>query len=147
MTTATMKADPVVNNALLAYYAQPGPMTDARELGYLLEGLPTAIGDLCQVVQQNMLHIFWAERYGRTPSEDEQATVKVRSLHQKLVRMRQVDDRPLSEPRPLAQRQIGNCRDFTLLLTAMLRIRRAGPGPLWLCPLLSARPLRGPLGL
>jgi hypothetical protein len=73
------------------------------------------------VVQQNLLHVFWAERYGRTPTEADKEPLNLRSVYQKLQRMRQVNVLPLTEPRPLAERQIGNCRDFTLLLTALLR--------------------------
>ncbi len=88
MTTATTKSEPVLTNAMLAYYAQPGLMTDPRELGDTFDNLPTGLGELCQVVQQNLLHVFWAERYGRKLTEAEQATVGVRSIYQKLVHLR-----------------------------------------------------------
>jgi hypothetical protein len=39
----------------------------------------------------------------------------------KLALVHQVDDRSLVEPRPLEKRQVGNCRDFSLLLATMLR--------------------------
>lgn len=121
MLAVAPKPDALVKNALLAYYAQPGMMTDPRDLAFMLADLPTGLGELCQVVQQNMLHVFWAERYGRTPDATEKETLNLRSVYQKLLRMREVDVRPLVEPRPLAERQIGNCRDFTLLLVSMLR--------------------------
>ena len=35
--------------------------------------------------------------------------------------MQKTDPQPLTEPRSLEQRQIGNCRDFTVLLTSILR--------------------------
>ena len=121
MQTVAQKPDTVVNNALLSYYAHPGMMTDPRDLAFMFAELPTEVGELCRVVQQNLLHVYWAERYGRTPSEQDKETLNLRSVYQKLQRMRHVDVLPLTEPRPVAERQIGNCRDFTLLLTAMLR--------------------------
>ena len=121
MQTVAQKPDTVVNNALLSYYAHPGMMTDSRDLAFMFAELPTEVGELCRVVQQNLLHVYWAERYGRTPSEQDKETLNLRSVYQKLQRMRHVDVLPLTEPRPVAERQIGNCRDFTLLLTAMLR--------------------------
>jgi hypothetical protein len=121
MLAVTERPDTVVNNAQLAYYAHPGMMTDPRDLAFMFADLPTTTGKLCQVVQQNMLHVFWAERYGRTLGEAEQEPLSLRSLYQKLLRMRTVNVLPLTEPRPLAERQVGNCRDFTLLLVAMLR--------------------------
>lgn len=121
MQAFAQKPDTVINNALLSYYAHPGMMTDPRDLAFMFAELPTEVGELCRVVQQNLLHVFWADRYGRTLTEAEKEPLNLRSLYQKLQRMRQVDVLPLTEPRPVAQRQVGNCRDFTLLLTAMLR--------------------------
>jgi hypothetical protein len=106
---------------LLAYYAAFGPMTGPGEQGDLLAGLPGDLAALCQVVQNNLIHIFWAERYGRSLSEADKGTVGVRRLADKLARMRRPLDRPLVEPRPLALRQVGNCRDFSLLLAALLQ--------------------------
>ncbi len=106
---------------LRQYYTTPGIMTDPGVHSDLLTGLPQDIAELCQVVQNNLLHIFWAERYGRKLTDEERSTVGVRRLADKLGLMRQVMDRPLVEPRPLEMRQVGNCRDYTLLLTAMLR--------------------------
>jgi hypothetical protein len=106
---------------LLQYYAAPARMTDTGDQIDLLAGLPQDIGGLCQAVQDNLLHVFWAERYGRALSEDEKRSVGVRRVAEKLAQMRQVMDCPLVEPRPLGLRQAGNCRDFTLLLTTMLR--------------------------
>lgn len=110
-----------VDEDLLNYYAAPGRMTETGEHGELLAGLPREVSDLCRVVQQNLVHVFWAERYGRALSDDEKRTVGVRRMAEKLALMRGVMNRPLTEPRPLEQRQAGNCRDYTLLLTGMLR--------------------------
>jgi hypothetical protein len=110
-----------MTDELLAFYAAPGMMTDPGECGGMLQGLPEDIASLVKVVQGNLIHIFWAERYGRKLSEAEQQTVAVRPLSAKLERMQQVDGRPLSAARPVEQRQVGNCRDFSLLLAGILR--------------------------
>lgn len=96
-------------------------MTDPGNHTDLLAGLPQDVAGLCRVVQGNLLHVFWAERYGRTLSEDEKHTLGVRRVAEKLALIRSRMDRPLTEPRPLELRQVGNCRDFTLLMTSMLR--------------------------
>jgi hypothetical protein len=93
----------------------PGPHAD------FFQGLPTDLAELCQVVQGSLLHIFWAKRYGRTLTEAEQKTVNVRPVAEKLALIRAVDSHPLCEARTLEKRQVGNCRDFTLLLTSILR--------------------------
>jgi hypothetical protein len=105
----------------LEYYAHPGPMTDPRKCASLFEGLPTTIPALCQVVQGLLIHIFWAERYGVTLSEARKQEVQIRPVSRKLARIRELDDQPLIAPRPLEKRLVGNCRDFSTLLCAMLR--------------------------
>jgi len=106
---------------LLAYYSTPGDFTDPHEFSHLFYGLPTDIGELCLLVQNNLLHIFWAERCGRILSDEEKITVNVRPISQKLAIRQYLDLGPLSAPLSPDQRQIGNCRDFTVMLVAILR--------------------------
>jgi hypothetical protein len=106
---------------LLDYHARPGLMTDPHELAPLLDGLPHDIPSLVQVVQGVLVHIFWAERYGLALSEERKGEVQMRTLPQKLRRVRELDDHPLSVARPLEKRLVGNCRDFAVLLCALLQ--------------------------
>ena len=105
----------------LEYYTDAGPMTDSGEHAALFDGLPTEIPALCQVVQGVLLHIFWAERYGVTLSEERKQEVNIRPVAQKLARIRELDDRPLTVARPLEKKLVGNCRDFSVLLCAILQ--------------------------
>lgn len=105
----------------LTYYTSPGPMTTFGAQTRLLEGLPEDLPSLVEVVQANLVHIFWAERYGLTPSDEQKETVGVRSVSEKLKRLAAAGPRPLAAGRELPDRQLGNCRDFTLLLVALLR--------------------------
>jgi len=104
-----------------AYYAYPGPVTHPHGYGWMLDGLPTALDDLVQVVQGLMLHPYWTEAYGVTLSEERQQEPALRLVTRMLARIRELDPRPLKEPRDLDHRLVGNCRDHTVLLTAMLR--------------------------
>jgi hypothetical protein len=106
---------------LLMYYAAPGPMTDAGEYAPLFDGLPADIPSLVEVVQGLLIHIFWAERYGVTLSEERKQEVQIRATAPKLARILVLDDRPLTEERPLEKRLVGNCRDFSVMMGAMLR--------------------------
>jgi len=103
-----------------AYYALPGMMTNPGEQTHLFEGLPTTIPELVEVVQGLLIHVFWAERYGLTLPEARQQEVQIRPVDQKLVRILELDDRPLTEARPLKKKLVGNCRDFSVLLCSML---------------------------
>ena len=87
---------------LLDYYATPGVMTDPGEMASLFEGLPREIPEICQLIQNNLIHIFWADRYGRTLSEAEKETVSIRQVDRKLTYIHQNDPNPLTSPRPLA---------------------------------------------
>ncbi len=107
----------------LSYYRTPGPMTDPGDLAGLLEGLPGTVRELVPVVQGLLLHIHWAERYGLLLPDERKQEVQIRNVAAKLARIRQLDEWPLSEPRPLDRKLVGNCRDFSILLCAFLRHR------------------------
>jgi hypothetical protein len=107
----------------LEYYACPGLMTDPGEHADLFDGLPTEIPALCGVVQGLLLHVFWAERYGVALSEERQREVEIRRVSHMLARIREMDDRPLTVGRSLEKKLVGNCRDFSVLLCAILRHR------------------------
>jgi hypothetical protein len=87
----------------------------------LLDGLPTDISSLCQVVQGVLIHIFWAERMGRMLSADEKEGVQLRHVARILAGIRQLYTLRLTIARPLEKRLVGNCRDFSTLLCALLR--------------------------
>ena len=106
---------------LLDYYAQPGPMTDPQEQAHLLNDLPADIPSLVKVVQGVMVHIFWAERYGLTLSDERKDEVNLRFIPKMLARLAALDDRPLTIPRELERKLVGNCRDHSTLLCAILR--------------------------
>jgi len=85
--------------------------------------MPLNISSLVEIVQGLMVHIFWAERYGLSLDDERKQEVGLRSARRKLQRMLELDSRPLCEPRPLERRLVGNCRDFSVVVTAFLRHR------------------------
>lgn len=103
------------------YYLTVGPTSDPGEYAHLFNALPNDIAALCEVVQNNLIHIFWAERYGFKLSEEQQQTVNIRDLSHKLFLICETDPSPLINKRELKARLVGNCRDFSLLMTALLR--------------------------
>ncbi|MFN8471730.1 MAG: transglutaminase-like domain-containing protein [Anaerolineae bacterium] len=103
------------------FFATPGPMTDPGDMGYLLDNLPTDIADLVRVVQGLVLHIFWADQYGVQLAPDRREEVQLRYVHSQLARILELDASQLTEARPPESRLVGNCRDFSVLLTTMLR--------------------------
>jgi hypothetical protein len=112
---ARLVSDPLV------YYASSGLMTDPKEFGAMFNGLPTSIPELCRVVQGVLVHVFWAERQGLKLSAERKQEVNIRSVADKLALIRKLNDKPLTVARPLEERLVGNCRDFSVMLCAMLR--------------------------
>jgi len=108
-------------SAPLDYYARLGIMTDPKEHAHLFEKLPAEVSALRDVVQGLLVHVFWAERYGLKLSEARKQEVQLRTVSRKLKRILELDDRPLTVARPLHKRLVGNCRDFSVMLCAMLR--------------------------
>jgi len=103
------------------YFIQPGFITDPGEYAKFLDELPGDVGELCRIVQGTTIHIFWAERYGIKLSGERQSEVQLRTLRRRLRRTLELDPRPLKEARPLEKKIVGNCRDFSVLLVAILR--------------------------
>jgi len=108
-------------DVILGFYARHSETTDPGSFAAVLEGLPTEPAALCRLVQGVLLHIFWAERYGASLSEERKQEVNLRRVERMLGRALELDPRPLTEARPLGRRLVGNCRDFSVLACAVLR--------------------------
>lgn len=105
----------------LAYYASPGVMTAAGEYAEQLRQLPDSIEELCEAVQNLLIHIFWAERMGVSHSEARKQEVEIRSVRRMLSTMQTIHPTALNAPRAPQQRLVGNCRDFSTFMAAILR--------------------------
>ncbi|MEW6569192.1 MAG: transglutaminase-like domain-containing protein [Chloroflexota bacterium] len=105
----------------LAFYAAHGPVTDPGPHHALLAGLPADLETLCALMQGLLVHVHWAERLGLALSEARRAEVNLRAVARQLERLRALDDSPLAMCRPPERRLVGNCRDFSVLLCAILR--------------------------
>jgi hypothetical protein len=107
----------------LDFYARPSFMTDPGAHADQFSKLPDDISALCKVIQGLLIHQYWAEAYGYSIPKERVAEYQIRDVAGKLNRIMELDDRPLSEPRPPDRRLVGNCRDYAVLLTAMLRYK------------------------
>jgi hypothetical protein len=106
----------------LTFYATQGRITDPGDAVALLTGLPTDLRALTRVVQGLIYHYFADEPlFGWRPPGERLAEIDTRHVSAMLTRLRTLDVRPLTEPRPPERRLLGCCRDFTVLLCAMAR--------------------------
>ncbi|UCF71724.1 MAG: transglutaminase domain-containing protein [candidate division WOR-3 bacterium] len=108
---------------MLDYYRQSGIITALGEYSYLLAELPDDIAGLCKVVQGVMLHVFWSEAYGVKLSEDRKKEVNLRKVERILSRIVELDGRPIKAAREPEMRVVGNCRDHSVLLCALLKYK------------------------
>jgi hypothetical protein len=109
------------NTDPIDFFSKQWLMSDPKKFASLFSDLPDDISALCKVVQGLLIHEGWAGAYGVSISEDRTLESGIRMVPGKLDRIRQLDDRPLTEPRLAKQRLFGVCRDFALMLTSMLR--------------------------
>ncbi len=107
----------------LQYFLEQSPMSDPGKLGRLFAELPAEVPALVRIIQQCVIHVFWAGAYGVELDEARKGEVGIRPVKHKLARLIELDDRPLSEARAPERRLVGNCRDFTLMMVSMLRAK------------------------
>ena len=108
-------------NSDLNYFKQQGRMSDPGSYMSLFNDLPTSIPELVKLVQRVTIHVFWTERYGFKAPPERMAELQLRSMEKRLARTLELDPRPLTEPRAIEKKLLGNCRDHSLLLTSLLR--------------------------
>jgi hypothetical protein len=83
--------------------------------------LPADLSTLCEIVQTNLLHIYWADRYGVELSDERKTEPGIRHVARKLARLQEIKPGTLSQERSLDEKLVGNCRDFTVVLISLLR--------------------------
>jgi hypothetical protein len=111
------------DSEILDFYRRPGEMSSAGKHAGLLGGHGCDLEVLAREAQGLILHEHIAGAYGETISDTRRNEVHIRTLENIIDRVLSHDPRPLTEPRSLGNRVIGNCRDYTLLTVALLRER------------------------
>ncbi len=102
------------------YYASHSRITAPGDQSDVYAGLPGEIGAISQIVQGLVLH-YMADRNLYDYPRERTGEIDTRYVPDILRRIRELDDRPLSENRPPSKRFVGCCRDFTVLAISMLR--------------------------
>lgn len=106
---------------MLEYYTQQSKLTTPGQFAHLFDALPNDISGLCKVVQGLIIHYRAGEAVGYTIQQDRLLEVDMRYVEKILARLIELDDRPLTESRPVEKRFVGCCRDFAVLFCAMAR--------------------------
>jgi hypothetical protein len=114
-----MNSDPTS----LVYFAEHGAVTDPGPHAALLDSLPDPLDQLCRSIQGLLIHRNWAEAYGVRLPPERAGDAQARSVDRILDFILELDSRPLAEQRDPLKRFAGTCRDFAVLLCAVLRHR------------------------
>ena len=93
-------------------------ITDPGDNAHLYAAIPDDIAGICRTVQGLLVH-YVADGY-RPPAE-RVCEIDTRYTTTMLQRILELDDRPLTEARPLEQRLVGCCRDYSVLTVSILR--------------------------
>jgi hypothetical protein len=96
-------------------------MTDTGEQAKHLRDLPSDIGALCRIVGNLLIHCEWLPSYGLSETDVSALSRATLSASERLAHIRALDDRALLVPRDPVKRSPGTCRDYALLLCALLR--------------------------
>ena len=107
---------------VLAYYTEPGPISDAGVHRDALLAVPGDVPGLLAAVQGILVHQDLAGVYGFTMPEERRVTAHFRSTEPILGRILEEDARPLSEPRTPERKLACTCRTFSLVAVAAMRV-------------------------
>ncbi len=105
----------------LDYYKEHGKITNPGSLSYLLEQLPANPSLLCQNLHGIIMIDFFVDMgIIKLPPERCQE-VNIRKVSDKIQKLVELDDGLLTESRSFEKRLLGNCRDLSLVICAVLR--------------------------
>jgi len=111
------------NEAMLSYYRQVTSVTDPGRYRAHLMALPDDIPALCSIVQGLVIHDLWVTQYGIELAKDRLRELRLYFAEKIIARAFELDERPLNQPRPPERRVIGCCRDFSVFLCSILRVK------------------------
>ena len=113
----------VPSTTLPTYYVGQSTITDPHEYAGAFDALPDDMAALCKVVQGLLLHYAEGAMYGVEIPDHRMREADTRDVAAMLAHILAWDDRPLTVARPPEMRLVGCCRDYAVLLCAMLRHR------------------------
>lgn len=105
----------------LRYYGAHGPWTDPQGHAAAIDELPKDVTALAEVVRGLLVHEAWLRLYALTPGDMPAASRATLPIAQRLQTALAAPAAPLPEARAPADRAVGTCRDYALMLCSFLR--------------------------
>jgi len=110
-----------MDTAILEYYRTHSPITDPGEYAYLYDNLPDDLHGMIAIIQGQMIHRLAVKQFGVTLTRESRSEQRLRTMHQRLERLMELDPSPLTAERTPKEKQVGLCRDFAVFLVSILR--------------------------
>ena len=111
------------NEEALQFYAQPAPITRLEGHDEFLNWLVDDVRAITQVIQGLLIHGGWLENYACHPDPARDQITVMAYMQDLLDEALRLDGRNLAIARAPEQRVICCCREFSTLLTAILRFK------------------------
>lgn len=106
---------------VLEYYKKHGIMTEIRFMKDMVKDLPMNVESITSIVQNIFLHQHWAKRYGLELDDKRKEEPWLRSIEEKLIFLNQSGYSHVMDKRPIENKMIAICRDFTVMAVALCR--------------------------
>ncbi|MEX2296165.1 MAG: transglutaminase domain-containing protein [Dongiaceae bacterium] len=107
----------------LAYYCSQTALTELGPHAAAIASLPDDVPSLVGVVQGLLIHGDWLDLYHLTDADFADAARATHPIATRLDIVLALDAAPLEQPRPPRRRSVSTCRDYALMLTALLRAK------------------------
>jgi hypothetical protein len=102
------------------YYREHSPITDPGQHAHVFDALPRDKKEMMRIIQGLIMHPASLEQFGQ-PSEPDNRGEGIRAVADTLEQLQCIDHRPLAHAREPSKRPRANCRNFAVLMVAMLR--------------------------
>lgn len=112
-----------MNFSIPEYYLSQSIITDPNGYSELYKSLPDTIPAIIDVIHGLFLHVFWAKAHGVKLNKYQKEHVQSRHIRNILELITEMDNSPLENNRPYEKRFYGNCRDYAVFLTSVLRFK------------------------
>ena len=112
--------------AEVARWAAQSAMSDPEEFAEMVGQLPAGASALSKIIQGVLIHLAYLSAYGLDEGAYAERSRETLPVAERLRRIFEIDRAPLEIARPPAKRSLSTCRDFALMICALLR---AGGAP------------------
>ncbi|MGY5450601.1 transglutaminase domain-containing protein [Agarivorans sp. MS3-6] len=111
-----------MNNQTLDQYSCYSELTHPQQFEPQLVNLPDSVADIVNLVQHNLVHAYWLDKYQiNQPFQSKFTEMQARSISEMLTILEARSGTSLLENKAPDQRLVGVCRDFSIMACMLLQ--------------------------